>query len=151
MGAITDASRPEPGKAVALASLEAAKMRWSSALSGKGSKHGAARAKSMVPGSLAPQGGEERAGFRLEEIPTKITERCSLSSMAGCGAAYAKLSGRCGRRRARLRLAQHRRKPHAGSSAPTDVCKRMTASLDAYKMVMTRMTSVVVGPLDFVD
>ena len=50
MGAITGTSRPEPGKAVALASLEAAKVRWSSALSGKSSKHGTVRIKSMAPG-----------------------------------------------------------------------------------------------------
>ena len=34
---------------------------------------------------------------------TKVAERYSLSKMAGGGAAYAKLSERCGRRRARLR------------------------------------------------
>ena len=48
-------------------------------------------------------GGEECAGFHLAEAPTKIAEHCSLSKMAERGAAYAKLSKKCGRRRARLR------------------------------------------------
>ncbi len=61
------------------------------------------RIKSMIPGSLAPQEGEECAGFRLGEIPTKIAEHYSLHKMAERGAAYAKLSKKCGRRRTRLR------------------------------------------------
>ena len=64
----------------AFASLEAAKIHWSSALSGKGSKYGTIRTKSMAPGSFAPQGGEECAGLRLKEIPTKIAEHYSLNS-----------------------------------------------------------------------
>ena len=58
---------------------------------------------SKLPPPPAPQGGEECAGFRLGEIPTKIAEHYSLSKMAAGGAAYAKLSKKCGRRRARLR------------------------------------------------
>ena len=62
-----------------------------------------ANASAMAPGSFAPQGGEECAGLELRQIPGKIAEHYSLSKMAGCGAAYAKLNKKCGRRRARLR------------------------------------------------
>ena len=71
VGAATGASIPGPGKAVALASLEVAKIHWSSALSGKGSKYGTLRIMSMYPGSLTPQGGESCAGHMLAEAPPK--------------------------------------------------------------------------------
>ena len=103
METIIDANSPEPNEAITFASLETVKIHWNSALSNKNGKYGAIRIKNMIPGSFAPQGGEEYVGLRLKEIPTKIVEQYKLNEIANYGVVYARLNKNYGRRRTRLR------------------------------------------------